>query len=70
MISVLIVGLSQNTYKLSFRSRHYNMTSLAEQFKGGGHKLASGATLNNYSGNPREAILKAIDKIGWLKKAS
>ena len=70
MISVLIVGLSQNNYKLSFRSRFYNMTRLAELFAGGGHKSASGATLNNYKKNPREEVLKAIDRIGWLKKAS
>jgi len=35
----------EGNFKVSFRSRNPNVAQLAEQFGGGGHKLASGATL-------------------------
>ena len=62
-ISVLIINLSKNEYKLSFRSKEWNVLKLAEMFNGGGHKTASGATLSNYKKNPKEEILKAINEV-------
>ena len=59
-LSVLIVNLSDNKYKLSFRSKKWDVSKLAEVFNGGGHKKSSGATLINYTKNPKQEILKAI----------
>ncbi|MYE07688.1 MAG: bifunctional oligoribonuclease/PAP phosphatase NrnA [Oligoflexia bacterium] len=62
-LSVLIVHLSKDQYKLSFRSKKWNVSKLAEVFQGGGHKNASGATLVNYKKNPKPEILKAIQPL-------
>ena len=59
-LSVLIVNLSKDEYKLSFRSKKWDVSKLAEVFQGGGHKNASGANLANYKKNPKPEILKAI----------
>ena len=59
-LSVLIVHLSKNEYKISFRSKKGDVGRLAETFGGGGHKQASGATLNHYTKDPKTEILKAI----------
>ncbi len=59
-LSVLIVHLSKNKYKISFRSKKGDVSRLAEIFGGGGHKHASGATLHNYTKDPKTEILKAI----------
>lgn len=60
-LSVLIINLSDNRYKLSFRSKKWNVLKLAELFNGGGHITSSGAILNNYKYNPKPEILKAIN---------
>ena len=60
-LSVLIINLSDNRYKLSFRSKKWNVLKLAELFNGGGHTTSSGAILNNYKYNPKPEILKAIN---------
>lgn len=59
-VSILIINLSDNKYKLSFRSKNWNMLKLAEVFNGGGHKNSSGATLIGYAKNPKTEILKAL----------
>ena len=61
-LSVLIINLSKNKYKLSFRSKKWNVLKLAEIFNGGGHTTSSGAILNNYTNSPKEEILKAINQ--------
>lgn len=61
-LSVLIINLSKNTYKLSFRSKKWNVLKLAEIFNGGGHTTSSGAILSNYTNNPKEEILRAINQ--------
>lgn len=61
-LSVLIINLSDNKYKLSFRSKKWNVLKLAELFNGGGHITSSGAILNNYKHNPKPEILKAINE--------
>ncbi len=62
-LGVLIVHLSENKYKLSFRSKKWNVTKLAETFGGGGHKNSSGASLTNYTKNPKVEILKAVQPL-------
>ena len=59
-VSVLIVNLSDNKYKLSFRSKNWDILKLAEIFNGGGHKNSSGATLIDYAKNPKAEVLKAL----------
>jgi phosphoesterase RecJ-like protein len=61
-LSVLIINLSDNKYKLSFRSKKWNVLKLAELFNGGGHITSSGAILKNYKQNPKPEILKAINE--------
>jgi phosphoesterase RecJ-like protein len=48
--------------KVSFRSRHLNVAKLAEQFAGGGHKLAAGATVAGPFEIGRDRILEAVEK--------
>ncbi|MBP3958915.1 bifunctional oligoribonuclease/PAP phosphatase NrnA [Gemmata sp. G18] len=45
--------------KVSFRSRAADVSKLAEQFGGGGHKLASGARVNRPLAEARETVLAA-----------
>ncbi len=59
-MSVLIIHLSNNKYKLSFRSKKWDVSKIAEVFNGGGHKNSSGAILNNYTKKPKPEILKVI----------
>lgn len=61
-LSVLIVHLPDNKYKLSFRSKKWDVSKLAETFNGGGHKNASGAVLVDYQKKPKEEILTAVNK--------
>ena len=66
-LSILIVRLSQNEYKISFRSKKGNVSQLAEIFGGGGHKHASGANLVHYTKDPKAEILKTIQtKQNWF----
>jgi phosphoesterase RecJ-like protein len=46
--------------KVSFRSRHVDVARVAEQFGGGGHKLASGATVNDPLPECRARVLAAV----------
>ena len=62
-ICVLIILLSEGEYKLSFRSKKWDVSKLAQEYGGGGHKASSGATLINYKGNPKEAILQTIENL-------
>lgn len=48
-------------YKLSMRSKGKDVSAICLSFGGGGHKLASGATL---SGNRQEITDKILEKIG------
>jgi len=55
-IAFLLLEQRDNAVKVSFRSRTANVAKLAEKFGGGGHKLASGATLRG----PLEEAIKAV----------
>jgi phosphoesterase RecJ-like protein len=46
--------------KVSFRSRRVDVARIAEQFGGGGHRLASGATLPGPMDAARERVLAAV----------
>ncbi len=46
--------------KVSFRSRHLDVARLAEQFGGGGHKLAAGAILDTTLAEARARVLDAV----------
>ncbi len=59
-LAVLIMSMPNNTYRLSFRSKNWDVSQLAEHFKGGGHKNSSGATLVNCTKSPKADILKVI----------
>jgi phosphoesterase RecJ-like protein len=46
--------------KVSFRSRRVDVAKIAEQFGGGGHRLASGATLDDPLEHARTRVLAAV----------
>ena len=46
--------------KVSFRSRRLNVARIAEQFGGGGHRLASGATIDSTLEDARTRVLAAV----------
>ena len=47
-----------NNVRVSIRSRDYAVNEVANQFKGGGHALASGATLDSFDQLPD--LVKAL----------
>ncbi len=57
---VLILDMMVGKYKVSFRSKKWNVSQLAERFGGGGHKYSSGATLLNCEQSPKSRILTAV----------
>ena len=62
-LCILIIQLAENQYKLSFRSKKWDVAKLAEIFGGGGHKHSSGASLVDYTKNPKSEILKAVQPL-------
>lgn len=56
-IAILFKETMDGNIKVSFRSKKYNVCQLAEQFKGGGHKLAAGCTVK---GLPLDRCITAI----------
>lgn len=42
----VVIQVSPTEYKVSLRSRNYDINQIATKYNGGGHRLASGATLN------------------------
>ena len=60
-VAVICVELADGKVKVSFRSRgSLDCSRLAEQFSGGGHKAAAGATL---AGPVDEAQRKVLDAV-------
>lgn len=52
-----------NEVKVSFRSKEkYDVNQIATTFGGGGHKKASGCTINKSPAEAVQAILKEIQK--------
>lgn len=58
-IGLLFIEQRDGTVKVSFRARRSDVAKLAEQFGGGGHRLASGATLPGPLAAARERVLDA-----------
>ena len=60
LIGVSITEVRPYSYKVSIRTHgEVNANAIAETFGGGGHKNAAGFTLNGFSGNVLDDILKA-----------
>ena len=59
--AVIFVQLSADSYKISFRSRcQVDCSKLAEQFAGGGHKAAAGATITGSLADVQSRVLDAV----------
>ncbi len=59
--AVLLVEMPDGRFKASFRSRSdLDCTTVAEQFGGGGHKKAAGATVDGPLENARTKVLDAM----------
>ena len=67
-LSILVIQLEKNKYKLSFRSKGWDVSKLAEVFGGGGHLTSSGALLTEYTKNPKEEILQALSQFEPIKQ--
>jgi phosphoesterase RecJ-like protein len=59
-VRLLFLEQRDGSVKVSFRSRRADVARLAEQFGGGGHRLASGATVPGPLGAARERVLQAV----------
>ena len=59
-IAFIETGDENNTIRVRLRSRFVHINSIAEQYRGGGHACASGATL--YSKDEVDALLHAADE--------
>jgi phosphoesterase RecJ-like protein len=59
-VRVLFLEQRDGTVKVSFRARRADVARLAEQFGGGGHQLASGATVPGPLEAARERVLQAV----------
>jgi phosphoesterase RecJ-like protein len=62
-VACIFIEQPEGGTKISFRARsRVDVSKVAEQFNGGGHKLASGARADGDLPTVREAVLKAIDE--------
>lgn len=60
-VAVIFVELAKGGFKVSFRSRcAVDCSKLAEQFGGGGHKAAAGATIEGAYDSVRPRVLDAV----------
>lgn len=59
-VALVFIEQPDGGTKISFRSRALDVSKLAEQFGGGGHKLASGARTNRPVSETRDAVLAAV----------
>ncbi len=60
-LGLLFMEQPEEGVKVSFRSHGYDVARLAEQFGGGGHKQAAGATLHVSLEEARVHVLRAIE---------
>lgn len=58
-MTILFMEQAEPYVKVSFRSRRANVAKLAEKFGGGGHALASGATVSGTIEDVKERVLAA-----------
>jgi phosphoesterase RecJ-like protein len=59
-VGLLFMEQPRGGVKVSFRSRSVDVARLAERFGGGGHRLASGATLHASLDEARARVLDAV----------
>jgi phosphoesterase RecJ-like protein len=59
-VRALFLEQREGSVKVSFRSRRVDVARLAEQFGGGGHRQASGATVSGPLPTARERVLRAV----------
>jgi phosphoesterase RecJ-like protein len=59
-VALMLMEQRDGTVKVSFRSRRADVGRLAEQFGGGGHRLAAGATLQGPLDTARDRVLTAV----------
>ncbi|MEA2007988.1 MAG: bifunctional oligoribonuclease/PAP phosphatase NrnA [Chloroflexota bacterium] len=63
-ICVIFIEQSDGTVKVSWRAKlGFDVSSVAIQFDGGGHKPAAGATIQGQLDNVKEDVLKATRKL-------
>jgi phosphoesterase RecJ-like protein len=62
-IALVFIEQQDGGTKVSFRSRAADVSKLAEQFGGGGHKLASGARVMRPFAEARDMVLAAAEQI-------
>ena len=58
-VALLFIEQPEGGTKVSFRARSVDVSKLAEQFGGGGHKLAAGARIDGNLPDVRERVLAA-----------
>ena len=61
VVSIVIREEDKDFYKLSFRSRDYEILSWAREFGGGGHLRAAGAWVHDSYGNIISIIQRQIE---------
>ncbi|OPJ57136.1 DHH family phosphoesterase [Alkalithermobacter paradoxus] len=62
-VGILFKEKSPNEIKVSFRSKSYvNVNEIAGKFRGGGHKRASGCTINMSLNDAKEVVLRETIK--------
>jgi phosphoesterase RecJ-like protein len=59
-VGLFFVEQPKGGVKVSFRSRGVDVAQVAELFGGGGHRLASGATLDGTMDETRTRVLDAV----------
>jgi phosphoesterase RecJ-like protein len=59
-VGLFFVEQARGGVKVSFRSRGLDVARVAEQFGGGGHRLASGATIQAPIDKARARVLEAV----------
>jgi phosphoesterase RecJ-like protein len=70
-VGMVFIEQRDGSVKVSFRSKRVDVSRLAEQFNGGGHRLASGATVPGPLDAARERVLAAaIAAVELLEPAS
>lgn len=60
-VALIFIEQPEGGTKVSFRARSLDVSKVAEQFAGGGHKLAAGARLPTDLPSAREAVLAAVE---------
>lgn len=59
--AMIFIEQPEGGTKVSFRARTLDVSKVAEQFNGGGHKLASGARLSEDLPTARERVVAAVE---------